>query len=514
MKNLYPIFVLVFLFSFSLAYSQNYTWQLKQSGGSLGDPICVNNWDDNIIYYGSGNRLYRSTDRGDTFSAFGNVIPGSSSIKCVLQSNYDENTFLVAIENSQQTMKTTDAGATWTATGSFSWYYYGVPIQKDPVHPDTLYAMNSNQFEASYDFGSTWNTIASSLPFGSPCDIDVFPDQPNIIVVGDNGYGIARSTDYGQTWTHPYSTSGETPIIAIDKNIPGLIWATKWSGGGGFLKSTDYGVTWNPVSYFNGKNMWGLSIAPQLSDYIINGEYSGNSYITHNGGTSWTVLSNPSANYAYHVVDTSTVFAAFGSGLYKLFSPWFVPVELTSFTGKVADGKVILNWRTATETNNRGFEIERSLDNKSFEKIGFVPGYGTSTKSHTYSYSSDLNSSDKEYYRLRQVDFDGTFEYSNIVEVLSPLPSAYTISQNYPNPFNPSTKINFDLPVDSKVRITVFNALGQKISDVTNQQYSAGRYDVNFNAGNLSSGLYFYVIEAKGNDGSSFVTTKKMMLMK
>jgi hypothetical protein len=191
-----------------------------------------------------------------------------------------------------------------------------------------------------------------------------------------------------------------------------------------------------------------------------------------------------------------------------------VPVELTSFTGKVADGKVILNWRTATETNNRGFEIERSLDNKSFEKIGFVPGYGTSTKSHTYSYSSDLNSSDKEYYRLRQVDFDGTFEYSNIVEVLSPLPSAYTISQNYPNPFNPSTKINFDLPVDSKVRITVFNALGQKISDVTNQQYSAGRYDVNFNAGNLSSGLYFYVIEAKGNDGSSFVTTKKMMLMK
>jgi Secretion system C-terminal sorting domain len=514
MKNLYMFLFVAFVFSLSRTYSQNYTWQLKQSGFSLGDPICVNNWDDNIIYYGSGNHLYRSTDRGETFSTFGNSIPGSSSIKCVLQSSYDESTFLVAIENVQQTMKTTDAGSTWTSTGSFSWYYYGVPIQADPVHPDTLYAMNSNQFMASYDFGSTWNSISTGLPFGSPCDIDVFPDQPNIIVVGDNGYGIARSTDYGLTWTHPYSTGGETPIIAIDKNIPGLIWATKWAGSGGFIKSTDYGATWVSIPYFNGKNMWGLSIAPQLSDYIINGEYSGNSYITHNGGNTWTVIGNPSSNYAYHVVDTSTVFAAFGSGLYKLYSPWFVPVELTSFTGKVVDAKVQLDWRTATETNNRGFEIERSADSKNFEQIGFVPGYGTSTQSHTYSYNTDLNNSDIQYFRLKQVDFDGTSEYSNIVEVNSPLPSTFSISQNYPNPFNPTTKISFNLPVDSKVKITVYNELGQKISDLTNQDYSAGRFDVNFAAGNLSSGLYFYVIEAKGNNGSSFVSTKKMMLLK
>jgi hypothetical protein len=514
MKNIYLPFLFAFLFSFSLSYSQNYTWQLKQSGSSLGDPICVNNWDDNIIYYGSGNRIYRSTDRGDTFSPFGNIIPGSSSIKCVIQSSYDENTFLVAIENAQQTMKTTDGGLTWISTGTFSWYYFGVPVQKDPVHPDTLYAMNSNQFKASYDFGSTWNTISSSLPFGSPCDIDVFPDQPNIIIVGDNGYGIARSTDYGVTWTHPFSTGGETPIISIDKNIPGLAWATKWSGGGGFLKSTDYGASWQPIAYFTGKNMWGLSIAPQLPDYLICGEYSGSSYITHNGGASWTVVGNPSSNYAYHVVDTTTVFAAFGSGLYKLYSPWFIPVELTSFTGKVVNGKIMLNWRTATETNNQGFDVESSTDNKSFQKIGFTPGYGTSTQSHSYSYSLDMTNSDKQYFRLKQVDFSGEYEYSNVVEVSSPLPSSYSISQNYPNPFNPATRIDFEVPADAKVKITVYNALGQKITDLVNRQYAAGRYDVNFLAGNLSSGLYFYVIEARGNDGSSFVTTRKMMLMK
>jgi hypothetical protein len=514
MKKLYSLFVFVFLFSFSLSYSQNYSWQLKQSGSSLGDPICVNNWDDNIIYYGSGNRIYRSTDRGETFNSFGNIIPGASSVKCVLQSSYDANTFLVAIENTQQTMKTTDGCLTWTPTGSFSWYYFGVPVQKDPVHPDTLYAMNSNQFEASYDFGSTWNVISSSLPFGSPCDIDVFPDQPNIIIVGDNGYGIARSTDYGLTWTHPYSTGGETPIIAIDKNIPGQAWATKWSGGGGFIKTTDYGATWTPISYFNGKNMWGLAIDPVLSDFIICGEYSGSSYITHNGGITWTTLGNPSSNYAYHVVDTTTVFAAFGNGLYKLYSPWFIPVELASFTGKVVDGKVILNWRTSTETNNQGFDVEQSSDSKNFEKIGFVPGFGTTTESHSYSYTTNVQNSERQYFRLRQVDFDGSYEFSNIVEVLAPVPASYNISQNYPNPFNPSTKISFEVPASAKIKITVYNALGQKISDLTDRQYSAGRYDLIFQAGNLSSGLYFYTIEAKGDDGSSFAAAKKMILMK
>lgn len=514
MKKIYALFVFAFLFSFSLSYSQNYTWQLKQSGSSLGDPICVNNWDDNIIYYGSGNRIYRSTDRGETFAPFGNIIPGASEIKCVLQSSYDANTFLVAIENSQQTLKTTDGCMTWTATGSFSWYYYGVPIQKNPVHPDTLYAMNSNTFEASYDFGSTWITVSNSLPFGSPCDIDVYPDQPNIIIVGDNGYGIARSTDSGQTWTQVFTTGGETPILAIDKNIPGLAWATKWSGGGGFIKSTDYGATWVSIPYFNGKNMWGVSIAPQLSDYIINGEYSGSSYITHNGGLTWTVVNNPSSNYAYHVVDTTTIFAAFGNGLYKLHSPWFIPVELTSFTGNVVNDKIILNWRTATETNNKGFNIESSADNKTFSTVGYVPGFGTTTESHSYSYSLDLNNTDKQYFRLKQIDFDGTSEYSNVIEIVSSSPVSYQISQNYPNPFNPSTKISFALPVDAKVKVSVFNELGQKVADLTNQFYSAGRYDLNFNAGSISSGLYFYVIEAKGNDGSSFVSTKKMILLK
>jgi photosystem II stability/assembly factor-like uncharacterized protein len=514
MKNIYILFLFAFLFSFSLSYSQNYTWQLKQAGSSLGDPICVNNWDDNIIYYGTGNTIYKSTDRGETFSPFGFAIPGASAVKCLLQSSYDENTFLVAIENTKQTLKSTDGCQTWVVTGTFSWYYYGVPVQKDPAHPDTLYTMDGNQFKVSYDFGSTWVTIAGSLPFGSPCDIDVFPDQPNIIIVGDNGYGIARSTDYGLTWNQVFTTSGETPILAIDQNIPGLGWATKWSGGGGFIKTTDYGATWQSIPYFNGKNMWGLSIDPILSDYVICGDYYGSSYITHDGGASWTALTNPSSNYAFRVVDTTTIFAAFGSGLYKLDSPWFIPVELTSFTGKVVDGKVVLNWRTATETNNRGFDIESSSDDITFAKVGYVPGFGTTTESHSYSYSLSLNNSDKQYFRLKQVDFDGTSEYSNIIEVDSPVPDDYTISQNYPNPFNPSTKISFAVPVDAKVKVSVYNALGQKITDLTNRQYSAGRYDLNFNAGNLSSGLYFYIIQAKGNNGSSFVTTRKMVLLK
>jgi hypothetical protein len=115
---------------------------------------------------------------------------------------------------------------------------------------------------------------------------------------------------------------------------------------------------------------------------------------------------------------------------------------------------------------------------------------------------------------LKQFNFDGTSEYSNVIEVNSPVPGEYLLSQNYPNPFNPTTKISFALPVEAKVKVSIYNSLGQKISDLTNQQYSAGRYDLNFNPDNLSSGMYFYVIEAQGNDGSTFATTKKMILLK
>ncbi len=192
-----------------------------------------------------------------------------------------------------------------------------------------------------------------------------------------------------------------------------------------------------------------------------------------------------------------------------------VPVELTSFTAKVVAGNVNLDWKTATEVNNRGFEVERSIDKVSFSPIAFVEGNGTSTSTHNYSYTDKSILEGKEYYyRLKQLDFDGTYEYSNVVEVKNDVPGEFSLKQNFPNPFNPSTSIKFALPVDSKVTLQVYNMIGQVVATLADGNYSAGTHNVNFNAANLTSGMYIYNMKAFGIDGNTMSATKKMTLVK
>ncbi|HEX9740062.1 MAG TPA: T9SS type A sorting domain-containing protein, partial [Ignavibacteriaceae bacterium] len=191
----------------------------------------------------------------------------------------------------------------------------------------------------------------------------------------------------------------------------------------------------------------------------------------------------------------------------------FVPVELTSFTASVISGHVNLNWQTASETNNYGFEVERKAAEQEFSKVAFIAGYGTTTESKSYNYVDNTVSSGSYTYRLRQVDFDGTFEYSNEVEV-DLAPSTYSLAQNYPNPFNPNTKIDFSLASDSKVTLKIFDVLGQEVRTLINGNLAAQSHSIEFNASSLNSGVYFYTIEAKGTDGSNFTSTKKMILTK
>ncbi|MBK7630313.1 MAG: T9SS type A sorting domain-containing protein [Ignavibacteriales bacterium] len=511
MKFFYTLFI-VFTVTI-LTFSQAYVWELKQSGSSLGGPIDVEQYNSDNVYYGSGNKVYRSIDRGNTFQQMGNLIPGSSSVKSLTVNDNAPGTMVVAIEASpnDKIYKTTDYGQTWVLTndeGQMS--YFGIPVSQDPSHPDTLYTMVNTNFKRSTDFGSTWSTISSSFgPLNAPCDIEVFPDT-SIILIGDNGTGIFKSTDYGLTWSQRYTTSGEIPTVSVDFTHPGVAWATKWSGGGGMLKSTDYGQTWNLVSYFGSINMWGVHIQPTDGNIILSNSYSTSpgSWRSTDAGTTWNPINIPSTGYQVFTVDSMTQFAAQGGGFYKLNSPFFIPVELTSFSASLINDNIVLKWTTATELNNSGFEIEKSNNNKDFEKIGFVPGYGTTTESKSYSYSTSKKDS-KQYFRLKQVDFNGAFEYSSSVEVEGITPTIFSLKQNYPNPFNPTTKIGFTLPTESNVKISIYNLIGQKVDEIVNSKFSAGNHSVAFNADNLSSGIYLYKIEA-GN----FTSVKKMQLMK
>ncbi len=188
-----------------------------------------------------------------------------------------------------------------------------------------------------------------------------------------------------------------------------------------------------------------------------------------------------------------------------------VPVELTSFTATATFEGVLLNWVTATEINNHGFEIERSEDATEFYTVAFVQGAGTSTESREYVYTDNVEYKGGEtiFYRLKQVDLDGRVEYSDIVEVIFDVPKDFVLHQNYPNPFNPSTTIKYAVPKTSQVTIKVYDMTGQEVALLVNEMKETGTHEIKFDARNLASGIYIYRMIA-----DNFTSVRKLNLLK
>ncbi|MCW8805786.1 MAG: T9SS type A sorting domain-containing protein [Ignavibacteriaceae bacterium] len=188
-----------------------------------------------------------------------------------------------------------------------------------------------------------------------------------------------------------------------------------------------------------------------------------------------------------------------------------LPVELTSFTATATVEGALLNWVTATETNNHGFEIERSEDAMEFYTVAFVQGAGTSTESREYIYTDNVEFKGGEtfFYRLKQVDLDGRVEYSDVVEVIFDVPKDFVLHQNYPNPFNPSTTIKYAVPKTSQVSIKVYDMTGQEVASLVNEIKETGTYEIKFDARNLASGIYIYRMIA-----DNFTSVRKLNLLK
>jgi hypothetical protein len=228
-------------------------------------------------------------------------------------------------------------------------------------------------------------------------------------------------------------------------------------------------------------------------------------------------------SYSPFNLNTTTNIASV-NGL-SSFSDWTLgingnlPVELSSFTADVIGKSVRLNWKTETEVNNYGFEIQKSAvgsQNTEWEIVGFVNGNGNSNSPKNYSFIDNEVSAGKPayqtgryFYRLKQVDNDGKFEYSYSIEIDLGNPTEYSLEQNYPNPFNPNTIISFTIPEAGNVKIKLFNLLGEEIQTLFDEIKDAGTHTVNFSAQNLNSGVYLYKIES-GN----FTQVRKMTLIK
>jgi hypothetical protein len=194
----------------------------------------------------------------------------------------------------------------------------------------------------------------------------------------------------------------------------------------------------------------------------------------------------------------------------NLFAPIIVPVELTSFSYLILEGKIKLEWQTATELNNLGFEIQKlSNEFSKWYTIGFVRGNGTTSDITDYSFIDDSPLLEKNKYRLKQVDYDGAYKFSEEITVDYIIPSSFKLGQNYPNPFNPSTKISWQSPVGSRQTLKIYDALGKEVATLVDEFKPAGTYEVEFDANKLSSGVYFYKLTI-----DNFSSIKKLLLIK
>ncbi len=269
-------------------------------------------------------------------------------------------------------------------------------------------------------------------------------------------------------------------------------------------------IVQNPLSV---ELMW-TDNSTNEDGFIIEKETATDAFVVIDSVTAnvsiYTDLSVTFLTYNYRV----KAYNVTGSSAYSNIAQVSVPVELTSFTANVISGKVNLNWQTATETNNSGFNIERNVistegRNLGWQTISFVNGHGTTTQQQNYSFIDENISAGEYLYRLKQIDFNGTFEYSNEIEVVVNAPDKFSLNQNYPNPFNPSTTIEFQIPKESFVTLKVYNILGVEIASLINEQKPAGVHKVNFDASKLPSGMYIYKISTNG-----FEQTRKMLLLK
>ncbi|MDP3831986.1 MAG: hypothetical protein Q8Q47_11990, partial [Ignavibacteriaceae bacterium] len=213
-----------------------------------------------------------------------------------------------------------------------------------------------------------------------------------------------------------------------------------------------------------------------------------------------------------------------------------LPVELTSFTAATSSAptgsaSVTLNWTTATEVNNYGFEIQRSVVNNQrseWETIGFVEGNGNCNSPKDYSFIDENVSAGNCLYRLKQIDYNGGFSYSSEVEInVEAIPTEFALYQNYPNPFNPSTKIKYSIPsveshsgaAEQNVSLKIYDILGNEVATLVNENKAAGNYEVVFNASRteqdrgIASGIYIYQLRATSSN-NTFTDTKKMLFIK
>lgn len=460
----------------------------------------------------------------------------------------DQNTGWIVGANGR-ILKTTNSGVSWIPKSSGT--NYALTFIKFFDSNNGIIAGDGGVIKKSTDGGNSWYDVSSGVYIRIQ---EGFFVNTNVgWLVGNFGL-VLKTTDGGSSWqssfTGPFNNYW---VYFLDVNIG-------WVCGemGEVRKTTDGGNSWELKAQIGQITLWGMHFVNENVGWFV-GEY-GTIGKTTNGGETWfgqfssTVVNLRSVffsntEFGWVVGKDETRLRTSNGGItwilehtgddYEYLNIYFfdnskgwiigtpgylsgnqsvilftdnggLPVELKTFNYEFQNGDIILNWSTATEINNWGFEIERRSLEDDWRTIAFVNGKGTSTELQEYSYTDDLFGVQPGlyFYRLKQIDYSGSYEYSEELEINVPLKD-FSLFQNYPNPFNPITKIKYSIPESGHVSLIVTDILGKEVSKLVDEIIEPGYYETEFNGEKLSSGLYFYTLSSEKNS-----TTRKMLLMK
>lgn len=410
-------------------------------------------------------------------------------------------------------------------------HFIGVLLTVALLLPSAVFSQYANPSAVSLLTAGTYGALGSSGVFGSANvngDVGTITGtiDASILQLGTSwGVAGAHNADAQTDLTSALSDiSGRVSDETITLNVLGGLTLERgiYSGGALDLASgTTLTLNGSATDIFIFKAASTITINTNSTIALTGGAvwtnvfwYVGSSATLFSGSTfNGVILANVSITVnAGAALVTSKLLA--NTGAITMNSD-VLPVELVSFAATADQMNTELNWTTATEVNNFGFEVERTevrsqKPEVKWSKVGFVEGNGTTNAPKEYSFT-DMNLGSGNYsYRLKQIDRDGKFEYSQSVEItIGTTPTEFALLQNYPNPFNPSTLISYQLPSNSLVSLKVYDAIGREMATLVNEVKEAGSYSVQFNASHLSSGIYFYTINA-----GKFTETKKLTLMK
>lgn len=483
-------------------------------------------------------------------------VSGGDGMECII--DYSNANYMYATYTEGKIYLSTD-GATFSNVaitanipGGQPTGAWVTPYVIHPSTPSTIFVAYDKVWKTTDRGVSTgnWSTASQTLSSSNLLrSLAIAPSDGNVIYTADQT-NMWKTTDGGATnWT-PITLptlSNSITYIAVHATNPDIVWFTVggFTTGQKVYQSSNGGASWTNISgalpnlpimsivhYKKATDRNVLFVSTDLGVYVSEQALPGSpppptslqkvnvsDWAQYNTGLPNVVVAELEIFYAASGPDKLRA-ATFGRGLWETNVDAALPVELTSFSANSIEGsKVSLNWETATEVNNYGFEIERQsvtdLDKTSklsedcWTSIGFINGSGNSNSPKQYSFVDELISGGSNFaYRLKQIDIDGKFEYSDVVEV-KVLPTNFVLQQNYPNPFNPETKISYSVPSTNLITLSVFDVLGREVVKLVNEIQEQGVYEAGFDASQFPSGIYFYSLQA-----GEFTMTKKMMLLK